>query len=199
MEVLPQNGEQSCDRDLKEQMRRLDDLLKEVDRFKDSQARARSQEIVRALMDFHGAALERLMERLAASEGGLRVIDSLAQDELVSNLLLLYGLHPRDLESRVAAALEKVRPYLHSHGGNVELLGIAEGVLRLRLQGSCHGCPSSAQTLKQRIEEAVFENAPDVSAIEVADELVAATNGDSLAAGAEAEPGRFALPILAAQ
>jgi Fe-S cluster biogenesis protein NfuA len=197
MEASPQNPDLNQDRDLKEQMRRLDDLLKEIDRFKDPQARARSQEIVRALMDFHGAAVERMMESLAATgESGLRMIDSLAQDALVANLLLLYGLHPLDLESRVGAALEKVRPYLHSHGGNVELIGIVDGAVRLRLQGSCHGCPSSAQTLKQRIEEAILELAPDVSAIEVADELVAATNGHAVADG---EHGRFALPILATQ
>jgi Fe-S cluster biogenesis protein NfuA len=178
------------DRELRERMHRLDDLIKQMDRVKDPQARARAQEIVQALMDFHGAALERLMERLAATgEAGLRMIDSVAQDELVANLLLLYGLHPLDLESRIGAALEKVRPYLHSHGGNVELLGIADGVVRLRLEGSCHGCPSSAQTLKQTIEEAIFETAPDVTAIEVADEL-------SVVAAAP-EPGHFALPILA--
>jgi len=180
------------DRQLRERMRRLDDLLREIDHFKDPQARARTREIVQTLMDFHGAALSRLMERLAAGgESGLAAIDSIAQDDLAASLLLLYGLHPLDLEARVGRALEKVRPYLHSHGGNVELLGIADGVARLRLDGSCHGCPSSAQTLKQTIEEAIFEIAPDLTAIEVADELIVSE--------AASEPGRFALPILAAK
>jgi len=180
------------DRQLPERMRRLDDLVKSIEQFKDPQARARTREIVQALMDFHGAGLERLMERLAATgESGLQAIDSLSQDGLVASLLLLYGLHPLDLESRVGQALEKVRPYLHSHGGNVELLGIADGVVRLRLDGSCHGCPSSAQTLKQTIEEAIFEIAPDVTTIEVANELTLASP--------TAEPGRFALPILSAR
>jgi len=102
--------------------------------------------------------------------------------------LLLYGLHPLDLESRVGQALEKVRPYLHSHGGNIELLGLTDGIVRLRLHGSCHGCPSSAQTLKQTIEEAIFEIAPDVTAIEVEDELVEMPSSS--------QTGRFALPIL---
>jgi Fe-S cluster biogenesis protein NfuA len=186
MAVSPQ------DQELRKRMHRIDDLLKDIDRFKDPQTKLRTREIVQALMDFHGAAMEKLMDRLAAAgEPGLQMIHSLAQDDLVASLLLLYGLHPRDLESRVAEALEKVRPYLQSHGGNVELLGIADGIVRLRLDGSCHGCPSSAQTLKQTIEEAIFEIAPDVAAIEVADELVAAD--------AAAEAGRFALPILAAK
>ena len=81
-------------------------------------------------------------------------------------LLLLYGLHPVPLETRVMGALDKVRPYLDSHGGNVELLGVADGVVRLRLQGSCKTCPSSAMTLKLAIEEAVYAAAPDVAAIE---------------------------------
>ena len=85
----------------------------------------------------------------------------------MSSLLLLYGLHPLDLEARVQQALEKVRPLLRSHGGNVELLGIADGVVRLRMLGSCHGCPSSAMTLKNAIEEAIYAAAPDATAIEV--------------------------------
>ena len=64
-------------------------------------------------------------------------------------------------------ALDKVRPYLGSHGGNVELLGVEDGVVRLRLQGSCDGCPSSQVTLKYAIEEGIYAVAPDITAIEV--------------------------------
>ena len=59
-------------------------------------------------------------------------------------------------------ALDEVRPYLASHGGDVELLGVEDGVVRLRLEGSCNGCPSSAMTLKLAIEEAIARAAPDV-------------------------------------
>jgi Fe-S cluster biogenesis protein NfuA len=86
---------------------------------------------------------------------------------LISSLLLLHGLHPQDLEERVAAALERVRPDLHAHGGDVELLSIDDGVVRLRMQGNCDGCPSSAATLKFTIEQAIYAAAPDVAAIEV--------------------------------
>jgi len=86
----------------------------------------------------------------------------------VGSLLLLYGLHPVDLETRVRGALEKTRPYLRSHGGNVELVDVDEsGAVRLRLQGSCHGCPSSAMTLKLAIEQAIHDAAPDVTSISV--------------------------------
>jgi len=90
----------------------------------------------------------------------------LAADEVVGSLLLLYGLHPLSLEVRVTQALDKVRPYLDSHGGNVELLNIADGVVQLRMQGSCKSCPSSSLTLKLAIEEAIYAAAPDVVSIE---------------------------------
>lgn len=92
---------------------------------------------------------------------------SLAGDVVVSSLLLLYGLHPLDLKTRVDQALERVRPFLRSHKGNVELVDVSQGVVRLRMEGSCNGCPSSAMTLKLAIEEAIYAAAPDVAAIEV--------------------------------
>ena len=80
----------------------------------------------------------------------------------------MHGLHPYGVEERVERALEAVRPYLGSHGGDVELLGVTEeGVVRLRLLGSCDGCPSSSVTLELAVEGAIHEAAPEVSAIEI--------------------------------
>jgi Fe-S cluster biogenesis protein NfuA len=87
-------------------------------------------------------------------------------DELVSHLLLVHGLHPEDVETRVAQALEEVRPYLGSHGGDVELLGVADGIARVRLVGTCDGCPSSTATLRYAIEEAVAKAAPELDGVE---------------------------------
>jgi Fe-S cluster biogenesis protein NfuA len=190
------------DRQLKERIRALDALLVEVDSFKDPQARSRTQRIVQCLMDLHGAALERMLECIADSpQSGVPLIHKLAEDESVANLLLIYGLHPLDMNSRVRLALDKVRPYLQSHGGNVELLGLEQGVVRLRLQGSCHGCPSSAQTLKQSIEEAIMDRAPDVSGIEVVGEggeVLDIVDDQGMASGdASASGHRVALPVLA--
>jgi Fe-S cluster biogenesis protein NfuA len=111
-------------------------------------------------------------------DGGWQIIENFSRDETVANLLLLHGLHPLDLETRVREALQKVRPYLHSHGGNVELVEIADGVVRLQMNGSCNGCPSSSITLKNAIEKAVRETAPDVVAIEcgTSSELVSIHN-----------------------
>jgi Fe-S cluster biogenesis protein NfuA len=181
----------SDDREFRKRMERVESLIHEVERFPDAKARARTQEILQAVMELHGAALERILNKLAdAGTIGLAMIDALAGDDLAGSILLLHGLHPLDLETRVRQALDKARPLLRSHGGNVELLGLVGGVVRLRMLGSCDGCPSSAMTLKQAIEEAIYEKAPDVMAIEV-DGM--ATNGH-LETGSQA---RLALPLLA--
>jgi len=135
-------------------------------------ARDRAEELVRQVTDLYGAGLQRILaivEDNGTAGSGLR--QSLIADELVSGLLLIHGLHPQDVHTRVAAALDSVRPYLGSHGGNVELLDIsAEGVVRLRLLGTCHGCPSSSVTLKFAVEDAIESAAPEVTAIEVVEE-----------------------------
>jgi len=155
------------DQDVRGRMQRLEALLQEVEQFPDARVRARVREIVQAVLDLHGIGLNRILEQIAhGEETHLALIETLARDELVGNLLLLHGLHPADLETRVRQALDKVRPYLRSHGGNVELLAVDDGIVRLRMVGSCHGCPSSAVTLKLAIEEAIYQAAPDVVAIE---------------------------------
>ena len=146
---------------------KIEGLIKTIENLPDPTARASALGLVQALMEFHGEALDRLMEIVAAEgEVGYAIFDRFAADEVVSNLLLLHGVHPEPIESRIAAALESVSPYLHSHGGSVELLGIEEGVVRLRLEGSCKTCPSSTVTLKLAIEDAIYAAAPDVVAIE---------------------------------
>ncbi len=141
-------------------------MLEEIETLKDPSARARAAEMAQTLLELYGEGLARMMEVVAEGVDRDRAFDAFAHDELVSHLLLLHGLHPVDVETRVAGALDEVRPYLESHGGNVELLGIEEGVARLRLEGSCDGCPSSAMTLKLAIEEAVQKAAPDLEGIE---------------------------------
>jgi Fe-S cluster biogenesis protein NfuA len=177
-------------RDLRARLERLDALLREAERFADPAAVSHTREIVRALLDLHGAGLERLLGHVAeAGEAGRRVLDACARDEAVSGLLLLHGLHPLDVETRVRQALDGVRPYLRSHGGNVELIGVRGGVVRLRLQGSCHSCPSSSATMQQTIEEAIYGRAPEVTAVEV----------EGLAEGppgVENGSPRVALPVL---
>ncbi|MFN2518016.1 MAG: NifU family protein [Jatrophihabitantaceae bacterium] len=132
-------------------------------------ARERAEELVRIVADLYGGGIERILDILH-DMGRLDddVLAGLAGDSTVSSLLLVHGLHPYDITTRVEKALESVRPYLGSHGGDVELLGISdEGVVKLRLLGSCDGCPSSSVTLTLAVEGAVEAAAPEVTAIEV--------------------------------
>src|SRR5262249_28046933 len=140
----------------------------EADHVADPAARVRLQQIVQSLLDLHGVGLERLLEYVAnAGEASHDILDACTHDDVVAGMLLLHGLHPLGIEERVRQALESVRPYLHSHGGNVELVDVQEGVVRLRLQGSCHHCPSSSLTMQQTIEEAIYGKAPEVITVEV--------------------------------
>jgi Fe-S cluster biogenesis protein NfuA len=149
-------------------LQRLDALLQEAEHVADPAARERFREIVQAILDLHGAGLERLLEHVAeAGEPSREILDTCAHDEVVSGMLLLHGLHPLGVEERVRQALDAVRPALRSHGGNVELLEVRDGVVRLRLEGSCHHCPSSAVTMQQTVEEAIYGKAPEVTAVEV--------------------------------
>ncbi len=144
----------------------MEALLGEIETLSDPNARSKAAEVVGVLLELYGEGLARMMEVVAEGEERERTFDAFAEDELVSHLLLLHGLHPLDLKTRVVRALEEVRPYLLSHGGNVELLGVEEGVARLRMQGSCSGCPSSTVTLKLAIEEAIQKTAPDLERIQ---------------------------------
>jgi Fe-S cluster biogenesis protein NfuA len=149
----------------KQRVQRIEALIQKIDSVADPQLRANAVELVQSLMELHGEGINRLLEIVASDRSGMTIIDTMGEDQLVGGLLMLYGLHPVDFGTRVRKALDKVRPYLKSHGGNVELLTADDGVVRLQMQGSCHGCPSSAMTLKLAIEEAIYEAAPDVAEI----------------------------------
>jgi Fe-S cluster biogenesis protein NfuA/nitrite reductase/ring-hydroxylating ferredoxin subunit len=159
------------DREPLEQVARVERLLEELEGLPGSPARDTATEVLQALLDLYGEAFGRIVDVVAEQDQNGAMAESLASDELVAHLLLLHGLHPVPVEQRVRDALEGVRPYLESHGGNVELLAVEGGVARLQLEGSCSGCPSSAMTLKLAIEKAIHEAAPDIDEV-VADGAV---------------------------
>lgn len=140
---------------------RVEQLLDQLDGVADGPARETATALVQALLELYGEGLARVVEHVAERDDGT-LARALADDDVVAPLLLVHGLHPVPLEGRVHGALAEVRPYLESHGGGVELLGIEEGTVRLQLQGSCSGCPSSAVTLKHAVEDAIHKAAPDV-------------------------------------
>jgi Fe-S cluster biogenesis protein NfuA/nitrite reductase/ring-hydroxylating ferredoxin subunit len=149
----------------RERVARVDALLENLEGAIGAVPVDTAVELVQALLDLYGEGLARVVSHVAARDDDGAMARALAGDELVSHLLLLHGLHPVPLEARVAGALAEVRPYLESHGGDVDLLGIEEGVVRLALRGSCDGCASSTMTLKLAIEDAIHKAAPDVEAV----------------------------------
>jgi len=157
----------SQEKDLRVAGDRIEALLQELGAAADPRVRAKAEELVRLLMELYGSALARILETVDNTDSADAILDRLATDDLVASLLVLHGLHPLNVETRIARALDRVRPYLGSHGGDVKLLGVNEGVVHLRLEGSCHSCPSSTVTMKLAIERAIEEAAPEVVRIEV--------------------------------
>ena len=142
---------------------RIERLLAELGADADPSVRRRAEELVRLLVDFYGAALARVVDLADQS-----LLDRLADDELVASLLIVHDLHPLPTLARVEAALERVRPYLGSHAGGVQLRGIdQQGVVHLALEGTCNGCQSSTLTVKLSIERAIEEAAPEVTGVDV--------------------------------
>jgi Fe-S cluster biogenesis protein NfuA/nitrite reductase/ring-hydroxylating ferredoxin subunit len=147
---------------------RVQELQGRLESSGDSGTRAVAEELVAAIVQMYGAGLERIIGTLIQDGAeGERVAASLADDPLVATLLLIHDLHPVPLEQRVQQALESVRPYLESHGGNVELLSLEHGVARIHLQGSCSDCSASSVTLELAIKQALEETAPDLAGLEV--------------------------------
>src|SRR4051812_23952138 len=128
---------------------RVQELTADLEAAGDLAPRELAEELVSVVIQMYGAGLERIVETIAAAgPAGEPISDALVADGLVGSLLLIHDLYPVPLEERVTAALERVRPYMESHGGNVELLGIEDGIVRLKLQGSCSTCAASSATLE---------------------------------------------------
>jgi Fe-S cluster biogenesis protein NfuA/nitrite reductase/ring-hydroxylating ferredoxin subunit len=164
---------------------RVEALLAEFASASDPAIAGRAEELVGLLVDFYGAGLARILELLDEQAAA-----PLLADKAVAGLLVLHDLHPQSTEERVLAALERVRPYLGSHAGDVEYLGLDDdGTVRLRLAGSCDGCPSSALTVKMAIEKGIEDVAPEVTKVEVEGMVPESASGLS---GPE---GRTLLPL----
>lgn len=140
---------------------RLELLLAEVEDL-DEPVRDRVFELLDGVDAVHRLAITRLADGLGEQLRPLR-----RQDVAVDWLFEAYGVGVDDVEA-ASAALEPVRPYLHEHGGEVEVLGVEHGVVRVRLLGSCSGCTSAAETLRHGVEEALRENLPGFVAMDVA-------------------------------
>jgi Fe-S cluster biogenesis protein NfuA/nitrite reductase/ring-hydroxylating ferredoxin subunit len=147
---------------------RIQELVAQIDALPNSPARVLFQECLESVLAFYGHGLERILQLVAnAGPDGQKIYHDLIHDNVVRGLLIIHDLHPVEIETRLRDALDKVRPYLRSHGGNVELISLTNDVARLRLQGTCKSCASSTVTLELAIRHAIEEACPDLIGFEV--------------------------------
>jgi Fe-S cluster biogenesis protein NfuA/nitrite reductase/ring-hydroxylating ferredoxin subunit len=177
---------------------RVQELQAALDGAGDSPLAGLAEELVSAVVQMYGAGLDRIMAALfAAGEDGERIAVSMTDDPFLATLLLIHDLHPVPLGDRVQGALDSVRPYMESHGGGVELLGLQNGVARIFLKGSCSDCSASAVTLELAIKQALEEAAPDLEGLEVEGVKPQTVNGVGLPmVTGSAAPTGMELPVV---
>jgi Fe-S cluster biogenesis protein NfuA len=157
---------------LQKRIQRIGTIVEQLESAADPNARALAKELLESLMALHGAGLERILELAReAGEAGQTIIGKYGRDELVSSLLLLYGLHPDDLRTRVTGALEKLQGFLESHAATAELISIQDdGTVTVRLQVKPNGgCGSTTASMKSTLEAAIQNAAPDAPSVIVAE------------------------------
>ncbi|MBE3562928.1 MAG: NifU family protein [Hydrogenibacillus schlegelii] len=135
-------------------------------------ARTKAMELKKAIERFHAFALRRLVRRLRGHEAGKALLYEAIEDPAIYALFLMHGIIKPDLATRVAVVLEEVRPYLRSHGGDVELVKVEGEIAYVRLHGACSGCSLSALTLKNAVEEAIRARVPEIAQVRMAKEDV---------------------------
>lgn len=169
---------------------RIEEILGQLQASLEVMAWEQVQDVVSLVTELYGGGLARILE-LTPEEHDLR--RQMAEDDLVGSLLVLHNLHPLGLEDRVRQAIDSVRPYLGSHGGDVEVLSIDgdQGVVELRMLGSCDGCASSSVTLELAVQRAIEEGAPEITRIDVAGGTEALTHD----APVEAQSSSISTPV----
>jgi hypothetical protein len=150
---------------LQQRMRRIAELVGRLDSAgTDPGIRTQARELIESVMDLHGEALDRMLQCLrGAGAAGLGILDSLAADPVVASVLLLYGLHPLDFETRVRRAVEKARPALRSYGAGAELASFDNGAVRIRFRGVDNAF--TARTVRSVIEDEISVAAPDAASV----------------------------------
>jgi nitrite reductase/ring-hydroxylating ferredoxin subunit/Fe-S cluster biogenesis protein NfuA len=136
-------------------------------------ARMKAMELKKAIEAFHEHALRKLVRMFRETDAGKELLLKAVEDPSIYAMFLMHGIIKQDLFTRVAAVLEEVRPYMRSHGGDVELVKVEEKTVYVRLQGACSGCSLSAVTLKNGVEEAIKARIPEIENVVMAEDEVA--------------------------
>ncbi|MGA2213785.1 MAG: NifU family protein [Bryobacteraceae bacterium] len=150
----------SVTQEFQDRVARIEGLVQKLEGSADPASRGSARELIQCLMELHGAGIERILEIVdSCGDAGGGLIASLGQDPLVSSLLVLYGLHPDNYETRVTRALDKVRPMLRERGAGLEALAVTESTVRVRITGA------GSKELETAVREALFEAAPDAAEV----------------------------------
>jgi Fe-S cluster biogenesis protein NfuA/nitrite reductase/ring-hydroxylating ferredoxin subunit len=173
--------------DFSREGKRIQEWVDKIQQLPDSDAREMLEECLGSVLSFYGHGLERILRVLDKSGAdGDKMRAALLADAGVTGLLLIHGLHPVPLEKRLAGALEKVRPYMQSHGGDVALISLEDDRAVLQLEGHCKTCPSSTVTLELAVRAAIEEACPDLIDYEV--QGIPQTDADPKSEGFEHAP-----------
>ena len=156
------------EKDFQRRVQKIGGLVQDLETIGDPASRSAAKELVQLLMDLHGTGLERMLEIVFQSgDSGSRLIDELGQDPLVSSLLILYGLHPDELQVRVERKLQQIGSKLHKMGAEAKLVSVSGCDVRLRVRVDRHACGSTSRTVQAAVEEAIYEAAPDLTLLVV--------------------------------
>jgi len=151
-----------------EQIKHLSESVAKFEQLPDSPGKTAGKELLQLLMEVHAQGLERIMEVVFESrEAGNSLIDRLGKDQLVGALLLLYSLHPDALETRVHTAVDRLRPRLRKHSCAIDLIGVDDADVRVRITKSGHSCGSSTGEIRAMVESGLYEFAPDINSLEI--------------------------------
>ena len=151
----------SVTQEFQERVGRIDELVRKLESSRDPALRETARDLIQSLMELHGTGIERILEIVSSGDAGAVIVDSLAHDELVSSLLVLYGLHPEDFETRVRRGLDKVRPVLRVQGASIHEIEIIGDRVRLKLSAS------ASKDLQEAVREALLETAPDAADVAI--------------------------------
>jgi nitrite reductase/ring-hydroxylating ferredoxin subunit/Fe-S cluster biogenesis protein NfuA len=145
---------------------RVDKAVAEV-RALDKEPQVKALAMKAAIEAFHKVGLVKIVQTLKADPQGKALLFELIDDPAVHMLFAMHGIVRADLRTRVSRVIDMVRPYMKSHGGDVELVDVTPDTAFIRLSGACNGCSMSSVTLRNGVEEALKENVPEIKKIEV--------------------------------
>jgi Fe-S cluster biogenesis protein NfuA len=156
-----------------EVMMRVGELAEELLSHPDPAVARKVEEMLDWIDAFHREGLGRLVEMIRSWRGEI-FLESVGRDDVTGTFLAMYDLgelpaSDTGAADAVAEALEEIRPYVESHGGTITVDSIVDGVVKVRMLGSCDGCPSSAATLTVGVEQALREHWPNFRRLEVID------------------------------